>query len=114
MGGGASGTLVAINLARSAKGKLSVTIAEPNELIGRGIAYGTQDSAHLLNVPAGRMSAFVEEPDHYCNWAGLQQALMQGFPFMRNFLAGTLAYSALFFGGFELLKMRFPQLSVTE
>ncbi len=48
------------------------------------------------------------------DWAGLQQALMQGFPFMRNFLAGTLAYSALFFGGFELLKMRFPQLSVTE
>ena len=44
VGGGASGTLIAINLARNAKRKLSVTIAEPNELIGRGIAYGTQDS----------------------------------------------------------------------
>jgi len=48
------------------------------------------------------------------DWAGLQQALTQGFPFMRNFLAGTLAYGALFFGGFELLKIRFPQLSVAE
>lgn len=48
------------------------------------------------------------------DWAGLQQALAQGFPFMRNFLAGTLAYGALFFGGFELLKVRFPQLSVVK
>ena len=48
------------------------------------------------------------------DWAGLQQALAQGFPFMRNFLAGTLAYGAIFFGGFELLKVRFPQLSVVK
>jgi hypothetical protein len=48
------------------------------------------------------------------DWAGLQQCLTQGFPFMRNFLAGTLAYSALLFGGFELLKTRFPQLAIAK
>jgi uncharacterized NAD(P)/FAD-binding protein YdhS len=94
VGGGASGTLVAINLARSAEGKLSVTIAEPNELIGRGIAYGTQDSAHLLNVPAGRMSAFVEEPDHYCNWAGLQQGEFAPRNNYGEYLSETLIESA--------------------
>lgn len=45
------------------------------------------------------------------DWAGLQQCLVQGFPFMKNFLAGTLAYSALMFGGFEWLTIRFPQLA---
>jgi hypothetical protein len=48
------------------------------------------------------------------DWAGLQQCFVQGFPFMKNFLAGTLAYSALMFGGFELLKIRFPQLSILK
>ncbi|WP_428654755.1 DUF6580 family putative transport protein [Runella sp.] len=48
------------------------------------------------------------------DWAGFVQCLTQGFPFMRNFLAGTLAYSALLFGGFELLKVRFPKLAFAE
>ncbi|MCP1383145.1 DUF6580 family putative transport protein [Runella salmonicolor] len=48
------------------------------------------------------------------DWTGFVQCLTQGAPFMRNFLAGTLAYSALLFGGFEVLKMRFPKLAVAE
>ena len=46
------------------------------------------------------------------DWSGLIQSLAQGFPFMRNFLAGTIAYSAILFGGFELLQRRFPQLAL--
>ncbi len=46
--------------------------------------------------------------------SGLVQCLAQGFPFMRNFLAGTLAYSALLFGGFEFLKARFPKIALAE
>ena len=41
---------------------------------------------------------------------GLIQCYMQGFPFMRNFLLGTLVYSGILFGGFELMKARIPQL----
>lgn len=48
------------------------------------------------------------------DWAGLQQCLIQGFPFMKNFLVGTLAYSALLFGSFELLQVRFPSLAQTK
>lgn len=94
VGGGASGTLIAINLARNAKRKLSVTIAEPNELIGRGIAYGTQDSTHLLNVPAGRMSALVEEPNHFCDWAGLQHGEFAQRRIYGKYLSETLFKSA--------------------
>ncbi len=44
--------------------------------------------------------------------AGYVQCLTQGFPFMKNFLVGTLAYSGLMFGTFELLKVRFPKLAI--
>ncbi|MET0466042.1 MAG: DUF6580 family putative transport protein [Chitinophagaceae bacterium] len=41
---------------------------------------------------------------------GLIQCYMQGFPFMRNFLFGTLVYAGILFGGFEWMKIRLPQL----
>jgi hypothetical protein len=46
------------------------------------------------------------------DWAGYVQCLTQGFPFMKNFLVGTLAYSGLMFGAFELLQIRFPKLAI--
>jgi hypothetical protein len=46
------------------------------------------------------------------DWAGLMQCYIQGFPFMNNFLAGTLVYSALMFGTFEWMKVNKPALKV--
>lgn len=46
------------------------------------------------------------------DWAGYVQCLTQGFPYMKNFLIGTLAYSGLMFGAFELLQVRFPKLAI--
>ncbi len=40
------------------------------------------------------------------DWAGLQQCYIQGLPFMRNFMAGTLLYSAIMFGGYEFYLSR--------
>lgn len=70
VGGGASGILVAINLARLASSKLEVVIAEPRMFLGQGIAYSTSDSGHVLNVPASRMSALVDQPSHFQEWGG--------------------------------------------
>jgi len=68
VGGGASGTLAAIHLARAADGRaLQLSVIEPGRL-GEGIAYSTRDPQHRLNVPAGGMSAFPDDPEHFLRW----------------------------------------------
>jgi uncharacterized NAD(P)/FAD-binding protein YdhS len=68
VGGGASGALVAIGLLREARAPLHLVVIEPSERLGRGIAYGTSCSSHLLNVRAGAMSAYPEAPAHFVEW----------------------------------------------
>jgi uncharacterized NAD(P)/FAD-binding protein YdhS len=68
VGGGASGVLLACHLLRSFSGNIKVTLVEKNPAIGRGIAYGTANPAHLLNVRAANMSAFADDPDHFWRW----------------------------------------------
>ena len=72
VGGGASGLLVAVNLLRKSDA-CEVTIFEPREKLGLGLAYSTKDLEHLLNVPAGRMSGLVEEPKSLCHWAKVDE-----------------------------------------
>src|SRR5436305_1811184 len=69
VGGGAGGTLVAIQLLRQARPPLSITLVEPGERLGRGVAYSTREPEHLLNVPAGKVSALPDAPDHFARWA---------------------------------------------
>jgi uncharacterized NAD(P)/FAD-binding protein YdhS len=71
VGGGASGTLSAVHLLRSSNDvNLRVVLfeSEPGRRY-RGVAYGTTDPRHLLNVRAQIMSAFPDEPDHFMKWA---------------------------------------------
>jgi uncharacterized NAD(P)/FAD-binding protein YdhS len=37
--------------------------------MARGVAYGTRSSRHVLNVPAGRMSAFPDDEEHFLRFA---------------------------------------------
>lgn len=70
IGGGASGVLTAINLlVRSDDPSLEVVIHEASGIVGRGIAYGTNDQRHLLNVRARHMSAFPDSPSDLLDWA---------------------------------------------
>ena len=40
--------------------------------MGRGVAYGTGDPAHLQNVPAGRMGAWADAPGGFAEVCGLE------------------------------------------
>ena len=54
-GGGFSGTALASHLARQSSSPLLITVVEPREQLGGGVAYSTQETAHRINVPASRM-----------------------------------------------------------
>jgi uncharacterized NAD(P)/FAD-binding protein YdhS len=41
---------------------------EPREHPGLGLAYSTAFDGHLLNVPAGKMSALPKQPGHFLAW----------------------------------------------
>ncbi|MFP5328881.1 MAG: FAD/NAD(P)-binding protein [Alphaproteobacteria bacterium] len=59
IGAGFSGTMVAAHLAR--RGIESVLV-EGGGRAGQGTAFSTPDPSHLLNVPAGNMSAWPDRP----------------------------------------------------
>lgn len=70
VGAGASGTLTALALLRSAAQTgtpLQVTLVD--DATGPGPAYRTSDRLHLLNVTAGGMSALSDQPEHFLRWA---------------------------------------------
>ncbi|GEP33684.1 hypothetical protein NSZ01_14520 [Nocardioides szechwanensis] len=82
IGGGASGVLTAVNLLTAPGGAgLAVTIHEASGIVGRGIAYGTSDPRHLLNVRARHMSAWPDVPSDLLEWAARtgRDADPQGF-----------------------------------
>jgi uncharacterized NAD(P)/FAD-binding protein YdhS len=67
VGGGFSGTMVAVHLARAQAG-LRIALVDRGPAAGRGVAYGTTDPKHLLNVPAGDMGAFPDDINHFYRW----------------------------------------------
>src|SRR6478609_5609861 len=70
VGGGASGVLTAFQLLAGSDDGLCVTVHEASGVLGRGIAYGTSDPRHLLNVRARHMSAYADVPSDLIDWAG--------------------------------------------
>lgn len=65
IGAGFSGAAVAAQLLRAGK---RVTLIGREARFGPGLAYGAAAGAHVVNVPAGRMSALDDEPDHFVSW----------------------------------------------
>jgi uncharacterized NAD(P)/FAD-binding protein YdhS len=70
VGGGFSGAVLAANLARRGRAAPDVILIEKSRRFGPGLAYGTKDPAHLLNVRASNLSVFPDQPDHFVNWLG--------------------------------------------
>ena len=100
IGGGASGTLLAINLlGYSGSERVEVNIVEKRSRVGRGVAFGTDHDVHLLNVPSGKMSAFPDDPGHFHQWLIAQGNEFEATSFVprkyfADYLAATLESAA--------------------
>ncbi|MFT4124042.1 MAG: FAD/NAD(P)-binding protein, partial [Microbacteriaceae bacterium] len=74
IGGGAAGVL-AVSALLAEPGldtEAGIVVVEAEETIGPGLAYGRAAPHHLLNSPAGRMSADAADPDDLLRWAAAQ------------------------------------------
>ena len=74
IGAGFSGALLALHLLRRCPPHAHVALIDRDSSFGRGMAYGTSNPSHVLNVPAGRMSAFVDRPTDFLDWLNRQPA----------------------------------------
>ncbi|MFJ9821239.1 FAD/NAD(P)-binding protein [Streptomyces sp. NPDC101151] len=71
VGAGAAGALTALHLCETATRRrtpLTLVLIDPAPEAGRGTAYATPDPRHRLNVPAGGMSCYPDEPGHFTRW----------------------------------------------
>lgn len=76
VGAGFSGTLLASQLMRQSQQPLRLLLIERSGRFGPGVAYGTKDPGHLLNVSAGAMSAWPEDPNHLLRWLELNRSAL--------------------------------------
>ncbi|KAE9643814.1 FAD/NAD(P)-binding protein [Pseudomonas sp. PB106] len=67
IGGGLSGTMLAVQLLRQ-PGRRTIVIVEPRAELGRGEAYSAVELGHTLNGNAARMSVDPDNPNDLTQW----------------------------------------------
>ncbi|RMQ42655.1 hypothetical protein ALQ04_03549 [Pseudomonas cichorii] len=67
IGGGLSGSMLAVQLLRQ-PGRRRILIVEPRSELGRGEAYSATEPGHTLNGNAARMSVDPDNPDDLTQW----------------------------------------------
>ena len=68
IGAGFAGTMAAVQLAQRG---IEVVLVGRGDQAGKGVAYSTEDTAHLLNIPAAKMSAWPDRLDDFVEKSGV-------------------------------------------
>ena len=92
IGAGFTGTMTAVQLAR--RGIEAVLIGRPPQT-GKGVAYATEDPAHLLNIPAVKMGAWPEAPGDFAQVTGCDPEAYVPRMLFGNYLRDILDASAV-------------------
>src|SRR5262249_39332223 len=89
VGAGFSGVMTAVHLLRAKSARpVRVVMINRSGVFARGVAYGTKSPAHLLNVTAGRMSAFPDDPGHFARYAQSRDPSVTPGTFVRRSIYG--------------------------
>lgn len=88
IGAGFSGTVLAAELLRESPAGVRIVLVNRSGLMARGLAYGTNSALHLLNVPAGNMSAYSDQPDHFLNYCKARNPTFTGSSFISRQIYG--------------------------
>ncbi len=73
IGGGFCGTVTLIQLAKQSTIPLNIILVNKNNPPPKGVAFGSYNPSHVLNVPAAKMSALTDDPDNFINWIKSKQ-----------------------------------------
>ncbi|MFO1327835.1 MAG: FAD/NAD(P)-binding protein [Rubrivivax sp.] len=79
VGGGFTGACVTVQLLRHGPPALRLTLVDPAERPGRGLAYRTADPDHRLNAPSFGHSLLPDDAWHFSRWI-VQQRLREQDP----------------------------------
>jgi uncharacterized NAD(P)/FAD-binding protein YdhS len=78
VGGGLSGALLAWQLVHRGPKGMSIALIEERDRLGLGQAYSTDEPAHLLNIPVGRMTALPGRPAAFADYLAGRDDLPAG------------------------------------
>ncbi|NBV64059.1 MAG: FAD-dependent oxidoreductase, partial [Planctomycetes bacterium] len=98
IGGGFSGASTAMHLLDAARERgvpMHVQLIDAQGSAGTGAAYGTIDVSHLLNVPAGSMSARPDVPQHFLEWSKVHLPHATAADFLPRMLFGRYVRESL-------------------
>lgn len=86
IGAGFCGVATTVQLLRRAPpgSKLRIIVLNRSSAMARGIAYGTNSVSHLLNVPAGNMSALPEDPESFLRFCVEQDSTTTAGTFVQR------------------------------
>ncbi|MCQ2995870.1 FAD/NAD(P)-binding protein [Pseudomonas syringae] len=95
VGAGFSGAVTAIEYLRIAKTGDTVYLINRSGEMAQGLAYGTNSPDHLLNVPAGNMSAIADVPGSFVNYCKQIDLQVSEGSFVQRALYGQYLVSIL-------------------
>jgi uncharacterized NAD(P)/FAD-binding protein YdhS len=99
VGGGFTGVMTMAHLLRLGNDRIKpmhIVLIDQQAAIGEGVAYRTADAKHLLNVPAGHMSAWPDRPDDFLIFARSKDSTVNSTDFLPRRLYGQYVREILF------------------
>lgn len=95
IGAGFSGAVTAAQFLRRSPSDVRVVLINRSGTMARGLAYGTNSPLHLLNVPAGNMSADVDDPEDFLRFCQARDPACTASSFIPRKIYGEYLTSVL-------------------